>query len=96
MQGGAISRFIMTAARGLAINCYHIRFAWQSCAHPRRKGVGEKRWIDAVHQDCEPAFARNTILVWEILPQCLQMGFAPTRNIFIVVAAADRATNDKQ
>ena len=87
---------IVTASRCFAINGDEIRTLGPGLTHPGGEGGLEQSGINTVHQDCEPASARHTVNVRQVAAQEILMGFAPGRDIVVVVAVRDGSTHDQE
>jgi len=51
----------------------------QVLAHPSGESRREHGWIDAVHQDCQPAVARYAVFERQMAAQKVQVRLAPNR-----------------
>src|SRR5271166_5732936 len=87
---------IVAAARGLAVEGDKVRALRPGLAHPGGESRREQRRVDLVHQQRQPAPARNAVMIGQIAAQKPEMRRSPRGNRFIVVAVGDRAANDEK
>jgi putative transposase len=64
--------------------------------HPVGEGGGEQRRVDPVHQDGQPALARDAILVRQVAAEEAEMRRAPGGDVLVVVAVGDGAADHQQ
>lgn len=64
--------------------------------HPGGEGGGEQGRVDAVHQNGQPAPARDAVRVGQVLAEEIQMRRTPVGDGIIVVAIGDRAADHQQ
>ena len=87
---------VMRAAGGLAVDGDEVGAVGPGGAHPGGEGGGEQGGVDAVHQDGQPASARDAEPVGQMPTQEGQMRLAPGGDVIVVVAVGDGAANHQQ
>ena len=89
---------VVAAPRGFAIDGQEPGLRTNSPAHPAKaaaNSAGLMRFIGPSHQDGEPAFAGNAVLVGQVPAQEAEVRSAPGGDVLVVVAVSDGAADDE-
>lgn len=97
MQGFLALASVVAPARGLAVDRDQGNARLGALlVRPGREAGSEQVRIDPVHHHPQPILARDAPVVGLKLPQELQPGLAPVRDLIVVVAAGDRGTDHQK
>ncbi len=96
MQRRLVLGAIMAAARGFPVYGDELGTFRPCLAHPGGEGRREQRRIDAVHEQSEPASARNAVLVGQIAAQEADVRVAPGGDGVEMIAIGHGGADDEQ